>query len=229
MDDADRIWLSSESKPEDASSPAVATPTDEEPAGPQVDAFLHTSARSSLPIHGVDLTGSVARNPRPSFTAGLYCWRRYSSNPKAVAVYMSREGLHQQQSSDTADSPESSMAKLTAESRAFKLAGRTVLSGKPTAGLILFALDTPIRMDECRRVRFVFEETFGGDQVYVNRLHLYESTPDVVQLFVDDYKLIGKSSAGSVTAELAGEDDTGTKRSAGTPTTEAASLRLDNS
>jgi hypothetical protein len=121
---------------------------------------------------------------------------------------------------------------LAKKETGFKLAGRATLSGKPTAGLLLFALDRPIQMDETRFVRFVFEETFGGDQVYVNRLHLYESTPDVVRLFVDDHNMLGASLAGSAPGRPKGghiEGDGGGSSSAvNTPATmEAASVRLD--
>ena len=85
MDDADRIWLSSESKPEDASSPAVATPTDEEPAGPKVDAFPLASKRGQPPQSmTLDLTELSRAQPSAVIhTAGLYCWHGYSSNPKS--------------------------------------------------------------------------------------------------------------------------------------------------
>ena len=50
----------------------------------------------------------------------------------------------------------------------------------------MFALDKPIQLQLIRYIRFDFEETYGGNQVYVNRLHMYESTPDVVKLFIDE-------------------------------------------
>ena len=95
-------------------------------------------------------------------TAGIYCWHNYSSNPKVVSIHVSSNGID------------------------FVETGKYIHQGKPSAGLILFALDKPIQLQLIRYIRFDFEETYGGNQVYVNRLHMYESTPDVVKLFIDE-------------------------------------------
>ena len=96
-------------------------------------------------------------------TAGVYCWHSYSSNPKVITVHASTNG------------------------EMFHVVGKYIGKGKPSAGLILFPLDRPVLLNTVRFLRFDFEETYGGNQVYVNRLHLYESTPNVVRLFVDDH------------------------------------------
>jgi hypothetical protein len=159
VDAPERVWLSEPSsvKSLNNTSDIITDTSSPSPSKTIEDTFDLTQ---SLTLDFVQLSTaqpSVAIN-----TAGIYCWHSYSSNPKVFSVHASVDG------------------------EKYFLAGKYIGRGKPSAGLILFSLENPIYLQNVRYVRFDFEETYGGNQVYVNRLHLYESTPDVVKLFVND-------------------------------------------
>ena len=156
VDAPERVWLS---------EPPTETTTT--PTHPSTGTGSSTSTGPSISYQPQSLTLDFNQlsSAQPSVvvnTAGVYCWHSYSSNPKVISVHASVDG------------------------DVFQLVGKYVGTGKPSAGLILFALDKPVALKQVRFLRFDFEETYGGNQVYVNRLHVYESTPDVVKLFVDD-------------------------------------------
>ena len=216
MDDVDRIWLSADGK---SSQIAAASGN-----GSASLRSLPVTSRGSPP-QSVTIDMSQIALAQPSTvinTAGIYCWHAYSSNPKVISVFTSQGEMHNIDKSPNQHSralkDESIVDILSKGEESYILAGRAVLNDSPKAGLMLFSLDTPIKLKNTRLVRFVFEEAFGSEQVYVNRLHLYESTPDVVRLFVDDYNNMVEALDAANTRS----------QGSGTPATkESGSMRID--
>ena len=193
VDAAERVWLSEPLSSSDNEEDDDNTST-YQPQSLTLDFSQLSTAQPSVTMH----------------TAGVYLWHSYSSNPKVISIFSSKDGA------------------------SYSLVGKYAGKGKPSDGLILFELDTPVHLRQTRFVRFDFEETYGGNQVYVNRLHLYESTPDVVKLFVDDF-VEGGSGGGGGGVSSGGGSRSGRTDLAGvsTPATNEATsvvgVRIDDS
>ena len=107
-------------------------------------------SHEGLPQHiTLDVRDVSAINVNAKFVSfGWYCWHSYSTNPKTMEV------------------------SVSVDNENFDIVQR--VQGSANNGLCSFILESPLFLRDISYIKIAVQEVFGGEQVYINRLYLFD-------------------------------------------------------
>ena len=106
---------------------------------------------------------------------GWYCWHSYSTNPKTIEVSVSNDNEN------------------------FDVVQK--VQGSASTGLSTFALESPLFLRDISYIKFAVQEVFGGEQVYINRLYLFDEGEILEpKQLMKKKKLVSDSISSSISA-----------------------------